>query len=415
MALNVPPLSKTSYPKHKIKVLLLEGIHPNATHIFEHEGFQVETMKGALSESELVTRIEGVHLLGIRSKTQITAPVIAAAKSLLGIGCFCIGTNQVDLRSANQAGIPVFNAPFSNTRSVAEMVIAEVICLARQIPDRSREVHQGVWKKVATHCHEVRGKTIGIVGYGHIGGQVSVLAESLGMHVISYDVAAKLSMGNTRPALSLKEVLAQSDFVTLHVPETPLTRNMMGAEEIAAMKRGAYLINASRGNVVDIPALAEALRSGHLGGAAVDVFPEEPAGNDAGFSSELQGLPNVILTPHIGGSTEEAQANIGKEVGLALTRFMNEGVTAGAVNFPRVESAAVPGAHRILNVHRNVPGVLRDINKIVSDLHANIRGQVLATDSEIGYLVMDLDQDVSVEVKGAIERLPTSIRTRILF
>jgi D-3-phosphoglycerate dehydrogenase / 2-oxoglutarate reductase len=407
--------SVTSFPKDKIKVLLLENIHANATNRFQGEGFQVEHLKGSLAEKELIEKIAGVHILGIRSKTQIPDSVLAAGKNLLSVGCFCIGTNQVDLIAANKRGVPVFNAPFSNTRSVAEMVIAEIIFLARQLADRSKEVHDGVWKKVANHCYEVRGKTLGIVGYGHIGGQVSVLAESLGMRVLAYDISSKLSIGNVRPVPGLADLLAESDFVTLHVPETPATKNLIGSAQLALMKKGSYLINASRGSVVDIPALAASLKEGHLAGAAVDVYPEEPAGNEMTFSSPLQKVPNVILTPHIGGSTEEAQANIGIEVSEALTRFMNEGATPSAVNFPRIEAPVIPGAHRILNVHRNVPGVLSGINKIVSDLHANIRSQFLSTDSEIGYLVMDLDKDVSVNVKDAIEGLSTSIRTRILF
>jgi len=411
----IPSGTPTSFPKDKIKVLLLENIHPNAIERFSGEGFQVEALKGALSEKELIEKIQGVHLLGIRSKSQIPDSVLAAGKSLLSLGCFCIGTNQVDLAAANRRGIPVFNAPFSNTRSVAEMVIAEIIFLARQLADRSREVHEGVWKKVASHCYEVRGKTLGIVGYGHIGGQVGVLAESLGMRVLAYDIAPKLSIGNTRSVPGLADLLAQSDFVTLHVPETPQTKNLIGAAQLGIMKKGSYLINASRGTVVDIPALAEALKSEHLAGAAVDVYPDEPSGNEIRFSSPLQKVPNVILTPHIGGSTEEAQANIGIEVSESLTRFMNEGATASSVNFPKIDAPVVPGSHRILNVHRNVPGVLKDINRIVSDLNANIRGQILSTDSEIGYLIMDLDHNVSSQVKDAIEHLSTSIRTRILF
>ncbi len=411
----MPATPATSYPKDKIKVLLLENIHPNAMERFSREGFQVENVKGALSERELVEKIGGVHILGIRSKTQVPDAVVAAGKNLLSIGCFCIGTNQVDLAAANRRGVPVFNAPFSNTRSVAEMVIAEIIFLARQLADRSKEVHEGVWKKVASNCFEVRGKTLGIIGYGHIGGQVGVLAESFGMRVLAYDIAPKLSIGNTRAIGGLADVLAQSDFVTLHVPETAATKNMIGAAQLGIMKKGAFLINASRGTVVDIPALAAALKSGHIGGAAVDVYPDEPSGNEVRFSSPLQGVPNVILTPHIGGSTEEAQANIGVEVSESLTRFMNEGATPSAVNFPRIDAPVVAGSHRILNVHRNVPGVLKDINRIVSDLNANIRGQVLSTDSEIGYLIMDLDQNVSGQVKDAIEGLSTSIRTRILF
>ncbi len=405
----------TSFPKDKIKVLLLENIHANATDLFQAEGFQVENVKGALSEKELIERIANVHLLGIRSKTHVPDAVIAAGKHLLSVGCFCIGTNQVEIAAANRRGVPVFNAPFSNTRSVAEMIIAEIIFLSRQLADRSKEVHEGVWKKVANHCFEVRGKTLGIVGYGHIGNQVGVLAESLGMRVIAFDIASKLAIGNTRTAGSLTELLENSDFVTLHVPETPGTKNMIGAAQIAKMRDGAYLLNASRGTVVEIDALSAALKSGKLGGAAVDVYPEEPSGNDGKFVSKLQGLPNVILTPHVGGSTEEAQANIGKEVAGSLIRFMNEGATPSAVNFPRVDVPVVAGSHRILNVHQNVPGVLKDINKIVSDLNANIRGQVLSTDNDIGYLVMDLDQNVSGSVRDAIEGLKTSIRTRILF
>ncbi|MBC7693511.1 MAG: phosphoglycerate dehydrogenase [Methylotenera sp.] len=405
----------TSYPKEKIKVLFLENIHPNADELFLQEGFQVETLKTSLSEAELIEKIREVHILGIRSKTQVTEAILKAGKKLLSVGCFCIGTNQVDLKAANRLGVPVFNAPFSNTRSVAEMVLAETIFLARQLGDRSKEVHEGVWKKVASHCHEIRGKTLGIIGYGHIGAQVGVLAEGLGLRVLFFDVAPKLSMGNVRRCNQLSELLAASDFVTLHVPETPSTKNLMSAEQLAQMKKGACLINASRGTVVDVPALASAIREGHIGGAAVDVFPSEPSGNHEKFVSELQGLPNVILTPHIGGSTEEAQAAIGVEVATSLLGFINNGTSTGAVNFPKVEAEPVPGTHRILNVHKNVPGVLRDINKIVSDLNSNIRGQMLSTDSEIGYLIMDIEQDVSAQVKEAVEKLSASIRTRILF
>lgn len=405
----------TSYPKEKIKILLLEGIHPNADELFAAEGFQVESLKNSPPEAELIEKVKSAHILGIRSKTLVPDSVLQAGKKLLSIGCFCIGTNQVELAAANRRGVPVFNAPFSNTRSVAEMVIAEMIFLARQLGDRSREVHQGVWKKVASSCHEVRGKTIGIVGYGHIGGQVGVLAESLGLRVVFYDVVPKLAIGNVKRAATLNELLEVSDFVTLHVPALSSTENLIGREQLAAMKRGSYLMNASRGSVVDIPALAAAIKSNHIAGAAVDVYPEEPSGNDQKFVSELQGLPNVILTPHVGGSTEEAQAAIGVEVATSLIRFMNQGTTSQAVNFPRIDAPLAPNSHRILNVHRNVPGVLKDINKIVSDLHANIRGQILSTDTEIGYLVMDLEHDVSTQVKEAMEKLSTNIRTRILY
>lgn len=406
---------ETSFPKSSIKILLLENIHPAAEATFAAEGFHVETVKGALSEDELAARVRDVHVLGIRSKTQITPRILEECRRLLAIGAFCIGTNQIATGHANRRGIPVFNAPFSNTRSVAELILAEIVMLSRHLGDRLREVHSGQWRKMAVGSHEVRGKTIGIVGYGHIGRQVGVIAESFGMRVVFYDIAARLPMGNNRACATLNELLGESDFVTLHVPETPQTKNMIGPAELAAMKRGACLLNASRGTVVQIDALAAALKSEHIGGAAIDVYPAEPEKNSDGFESELRGLANVILTPHIGGSTEEAQEAIGKEVSAALTKFVNTGATTGAVNFPVIELAMSAGAHRILNIHRNVPGVLRDINKIVSDLSANIRAQLLSTDVDIGYLIMDLDQNVSQAVKQAISDLPTSIKTRILF
>jgi D-3-phosphoglycerate dehydrogenase len=405
----------TSFPKDRIKVLLLENIHPSAHELFRADGVHLETLPGALGEDELARRIEDVHVLGIRSKTRVTERSLAGARRLLSVGCFCIGTNQVDLRGANRRGIPVFNAPFSNTRSVAEMIMSEIVMLARRLGDRAREMHAGQWRKVATGSFEVRGKTLGIVGYGHIGRQIGVIAEALGMRVLFFDVAAKLPMGNNRSTKTLEELLGASDFVTLHVPETPQTRGMMGQAEIAAMRAGSYLLNASRGTVIDIGALAEALKSGHLAGAAIDVFPEEPETNSDSFKSPLQGLTNVVMTPHIGGSTAEAQEAIGHEVGSALIKFVNGGVTTGAVNFPQVDGPPTPGKHRILNVHRNVPGVLRDINRIVSEKGANIAAQVLATDPDIGYLVMDLDQDVSNDVKNAVAVLETSIKTRILY
>ncbi|HLL52256.1 MAG TPA: phosphoglycerate dehydrogenase [Myxococcaceae bacterium] len=406
---------KTSFPKNQIKVLLLEGVHASALELFGREEFQVEALKTALPESELIEKIRDIHILGIRSKTQVRAPALAEARRLITLGCFCIGTNQVDLAAANRSGIPVFNAPFSNTRSVAELMIAEIIALARQLGDRSRDVHEGKWRKVATGSSEVRGRVLGIVGYGHIGSQLGVLAEALGMRVIFYDHATKLPMGNNRAVATLDECLAQADFVSLHVPETPQTRDMIGEAQLATMKKGSYLLNASRGTVVVIPALVEALRSGHLAGAAVDVYPEEPESNGDDFQTPLRGLPNVILTPHIGGSTVQAQEAIGREVATSLIKFVNSGATTGAVNFPQVEMPMTPGRHRILNVHRNVPGVLRDINRIVSDHNANIESQVLSTDPTIGYLIMDLNQEVSVEVNRAVAALPTNIKTRILF
>ena len=405
----------TSFPKQDIKVLLLENIHATAQEIFREEGFQIEVVKGALSEAELAVRLRDVHILGIRSKTHVTEAALADARRLLTVGAFCIGTNQIDLSAANAKGIPVFNAPFSNTRSVAELMIGEIIALSRKLFDRSREVHEGKWRKLAEGSYEVRGKTLGIVGYGHIGSQVGVLAESMGMRVLTYDIRATMAIGNSTPCTTLEELLESSDFVTLHVPETARTAQMIGHVELARMKPGAYLLNASRGNVVVIEALADALRNNHLAGAAVDVYPKEPESNSDDFSTPLQGLQNVILTPHLGGSTSEAQAAIGKEVAVALARFVNAGITTGAVNFPHVELAPTPGAHRILNVHRNVPGVLRDVNRIVSDLGANVRAQMLATDAHIGYLVTDLDQDVSAEVTKAIAALETNIRTRILY
>ncbi len=401
----------------KLKALLLENIHPSAHEILAAEGFELEILKTALGEQALAEKLKDVDLLGIRSKTQVREAVLAKAPRLLTVGCFCIGTNQVDLGAATKRGIPVFNAPFSNTRSVAELILAEVVALARCLGDRSREVHAGKWRKVAESSYEVRGKTLGIVGYGHIGRQLGVIAESLGMRVLFYDIVAQLPMGNNAAVASMAELLAAADFVSVHVPETPQTKNLIDAQALAAMKPGAYLLNASRGTVVVIPALAEALRAGHLAGAAIDVYPQEPESNVDDFKTELQGLPNVILTPHIGGSTSEAQAAIGREVGTALAKFIKTGATTGTVNFPVVDVPAVRGAHRILNVHRNVPGVLRDINKIVSDHDANIQGQVLATDAAIGYLIMDMEIDgqLSDEVAGAIAALQTNIRTRVLY
>jgi D-3-phosphoglycerate dehydrogenase len=409
-------MSKTAPPARPgpQRVLLLENIHPGAREMFAAEGFEVESLPHALPEKELRARIEGAHILGIRSKTQVREAALEAGDSLLAVGCFCIGTNQVSLESAKGRGLPVFNAPFSNTRSVAEMIIAEVIFLARQLGDRSRELHAGRWRKASVGCHEVRGKTLGVVGYGHIGSQVGVLAEAMGLRVLFFDIQTKLPMGNNRACDTLDELLDQADFVTCHVPETPQTHKLIGRVELAKMRQGAYLLNASRGTVVDIPALAEALRGGHLAGAAVDVYPEEPEGNSDGFESELRGLSNVLLTPHIGGSTAEAQAAIGREVATSLIRFAKTGGTIGAVNFPHVELAPCPRTHRVLNVHRNVPGVLRDVNRIVSERNGNIHAQVLATDAAIGYLVMDIDQDVSRAVGEGIAALATSLRTRVL-
>jgi len=408
-------MKEFSFPKSEIKILLLENIHPIAKEILTKEGFYVETSKQAYSEEELVAKANDVHILGIRSKTQITPKYLNSAKRLLSVGAFCIGVNQIDLEAAKVLGTAVFNAPFSNTRSVAELVLAEIVMLSRKACEKSMFLHSGKWDKSATGCYEVRGKTLGIIGYGHIGSQVSVLAESFGMKVIYYDIVTKMPIGNSHQVGELHELLGLSDFVTLHVPETLQTKNMMAAQELKAMKAGAFLINASRGTVVDIAALAGAISTKHLAGAAVDVFPEEPESNDQVFKSELQKLPNVILTPHIGGSTEEAQQNIGVEVASALLKFINNGSTTSSVNFPQVDLPGQKQGHRILNIHRNVPGVLKQINGIISDLGANISGQYLATDPEIGYLIVDLDKDLSDKVREQMAALPTSIRTRILY
>jgi len=397
------------------KILLLENIHASADEILLADGFEVERVPGALGAEELRARVAAMDVLGIRSKTRVTEAVLDAAPRLLAVGCFCIGTDQVALRAANARGVPVWNAPFSNTRSVAELVIAEIVMLSRQLGDRVSEMHAGRWRKVAAGSYEVRGKTLGIVGYGHIGSQVGVLAEALGLRVLTYDIAARLPLGNARPCASLDDLLGTSDFVTLHVPETPLTIGMIGAAQLARMRKGAYLLNASRGRVVDLAALAASLRAGHLAGAAVDVYPSEPESNSDGFACELRGVPNVILTPHIGGSTVEAQESIGREVAASLAKFVTTGITIGAVNFPQVDLPPIAGKHRLLNVHRNVPGVLRDINRIASDLEANVSSQVLATDPDIGYLVMDLDQDVAHPLADRVATLPTNIRTRVLY
>jgi len=398
----------------RVKVLLVENVHPTAHEIFQAAGFDIQTISHAPREDELKARLPGIHVLGLRSKTQVPLGALTAGQDLLALGCFCIGTNQVDLDGAHARGIPVFNAPFSNTRSVAELILSEVVALARQLGDRSREVHEGKWRKVSAGCYEIRGKTLGIVGYGHIGTQVGVLAEAFGMRTIYFDIATRLPIGNIRSVGSLAELLGASDFVTLHVPLTPQTEGMIGATELGQMKPGGFLLNASRGPVVQIAPLADAIKRKHVGGAAIDVYPHEPESNVDDFASELRGLPNVILTPHIGGSTEEAQAAIGREVSTSLSKFMKAGTTTGAVNFPQVELTQTRGTHRILNAHRNVPGVLRDINRIVSDHSANIRAQVLSTDAKVGYLIMDVDDNVSPDIPVEIAALGTNIRTRVL-
>ncbi|WP_367898958.1 phosphoglycerate dehydrogenase [Leptospira sp. WS58.C1] len=405
-----------SYPKEKINVLLLENVHQDAFQLFQKDGFNVRLLPQALGEDELSKEIENIHVLGIRSKTNLTAPVLAKAKRLLTVGCFCIGTNQVDLAEAEKKGIPVFNAPYSNTRSVAELVIAEIVMLARRVPDHIRNTHAGIWNKISKNCFEVRGKTLGIVGYGHIGSQVSVLAEAMGLKVVYYDTQTVLPLGNATPLNSYEELLSVSDFVTFHVPELPETMNLYAAKEIKATKKGAYIINLSRGKVVDLEALAEAIQSGHIAGAGVDVFPQEPESNSDPFITPLQNLQNVILTPHIGGSTEEAQRNIGTEVASKLLKFVNNGSTTFAVNFPNLELNPIPqGMYRILNVHKNQPGFLKDINSMVSEIGANISSQHLGTSAEIGYLSMVINMSVGDELKERIEKHPGSLKTRILY
>jgi D-3-phosphoglycerate dehydrogenase / 2-oxoglutarate reductase len=397
-----------------MKVLLVENVHTTAVENFKSVGFSVDLKKDAPSEDDLIKMLPNYQVLGIRSKTQLTAKVIKACSHLHAIGAFCIGTNQIDLNTSNRQGLPVFNAPYSNTRSVAELVIAEIISLSRQLGDVNMAAHQKIWLKSAKGSFEVRGKTLGIIGYGHIGTQVSILAEALGLRVVYYDIIKKLPLGNAKAVDSLEQLLGESDFVTLHVPETTLTQDMVGPSQLKAMKRGSYLINASRGSVVDIPALASALKEGQLGGAALDVFPLEPSGNSEPFLTVLQGLKNVILTPHIGGSTEEAQEEIGREVSHSLIQFLTEGSSHGAVNFPNLDVPPRSDACRLINVHRNVPGVLGDINGIVSKAKGNIRTQYLSTDQNIGFLVMDIENVVPAELKQQVSGLSTSIKTRVI-
>ena len=407
---------KTSIDKNKIKFLLLEGIHPSAVDVLTAAGYtQIESLPGALADDELKRKIADAHFVGIRSRTQLTADVFAQASKLAAVGCFCIGTNQVDLQAARERGIAVFNAPFSNTRSVAELVLAEAILLLRGVPEKSAVAHRGGWLKSADNSFEIRGKTLGIVGYGYNGTQLSVLAEGLGMRVVFFDVVTKLPLGNAQQIGKLNDLLTQSDVVTLHVPETQATQWMIGASEIAAMKRGSVLINASRGKVVEIEALAEALRQKKLLGAAIDVFPVEPRSNKDTFESPLRGLNNVILTPHVGGSTMEAQANIGVEVAEKLVKYSDNGTSTSSVNFPAVALPAHPGKHRLLHVHRTVPGVLSDINRVFSDNHINIASQYLQTNEAIGYVVIDIDAAHSDMALAKLADVPGTIRSRVLF
>ncbi|MEM0983370.1 MAG: phosphoglycerate dehydrogenase [Planctomycetota bacterium] len=411
---------QTSFPKGKIEAVLLEGVHQNAVDAFEGDGLRVHHQKGAAEDAQLADLLRSAHMVGIRSKTQVRGAPLESAERLLAIGCFCIGTNQVDLDAAAARGIPVFNAPFSNTRSVAELTIAEVVMLQRRVFERSSQMHAGRWVKSASGSREVRSKTLGIVGYGHIGSQVSVLAESMGLRVIAFDTAAKLPMGNARLVGSLAELLAESDIVSLHVPATDSTRGMIGAAQIAAMKPGACLINNARGSVVDLDALSAALREGKLSGAAIDVFPREPSGRDTDFETALAGIGNVILTPHVAGSTEEAQAAIAEEVSGKLLKFLNTGATGGAVNVPEVdlpEQGTIGGerVHRILHFHRNVPGVLSQINNAVSEIGANVSSQTLRTAGEIGYAVLDVNAGDAEDVRRRMDGIGETIRTRVLW
>lgn len=410
-------MAKHSLPKDKIKVLLLEGIHDTAIQEFSDHGYAtIDLLPHALGEAELIERIQGVHLLGIRSTTKVSEKVLDAANRLMAIGCFCIGTNQVKLDAARRAGIPVFNAPYSNTRSVAELVIAEMVMLLRRIPEKTQAAHAGIWQKNTQHSFELRGKTLGIVGYGHIGSQLSVMAEAMGMHVRYYDIERRLAIGNARSAATLEGLLNISDVVSLHVPATPQTKNMIAERELRAMKRGSYLINASRGNVVDIDALVANLKDGHLLGAAIDVFPKEPASNQDLFESPLRGLPNVILTPHIGGSTLEAQANIGIEVAEKLIKYSDNGSTVGAVNFVEAALPVKAGETRFLHIHANVPGVMRRINEVFSNRSLNISAQYLQTDSEVGYVVVDVVGDLEVgEIIADLQAIEGTIKARFLY
>jgi D-3-phosphoglycerate dehydrogenase len=398
----------------KVRVLLLENIHTDAVARLESEGFLVETLGRALDEDELIERIDGVHLLGIRSKTRVTARVLSAARDLAAIGAFCIGTDQIDLAAAAGSGIAVFNAPFSNTRSVVELALAEIIAMTRRLTEKNAGMHNGVWDKAADGSHEVRGRTLGIVGYGNIGTQLSVLAENLGMHVYFFDTADKLALGNAKRCGTLEELLEMADVITLHVDGRPGNSGFFGTEQFALMRRGSLFLNLSRGFVIDHAALRDHLVAGHLAGAAVDVFPEEPKGRGDEFKSDLRGLPNVILTPHIGGSTEEAQADIGAFVANKLASFVTEGNTTLSVNLPSVALPARPEIHRIAHVHLNTPGVLAQVNSILASHNVNIEGQLLATRGEYGYLLTDIGADYSEDVLTQLREMPQTIRLRAL-
>ena len=404
-----------SYPKNRIKILLLEGVHPKAAEQLKAEGYSVEYQSGAMDEAELIEKIKGVSILGIRSKTQVTEKVIAATDRLMAIGAFCIGTNQIDLEAASTKGIAVFNAPFSNTRSVVELAIGEIIMLMRQIPDKSVQMHSGQWDKSAKGSQEVRGKKLGIIGYGNIGAQLSVVAEALGMQILYYDLVEKLALGNATKCNSLEDLLQQADIISLHVDGRQENTNMIGEREFGLMKDGVVFVNLSRGHVVDIPALKEAVNSGKIGGAALDVFPEEPKTNHEEFQSELKGLKNTLLTPHIGGSTQEAQENIGEYVPARIVEYINTGSTTGSVNFPNLQLPRLHNAHRLIHIHLNTPGILAKINNCLASHQINITGQYLKTSETIGYVITDIDKVYSNEVVKDLKNIENTIKFRVLY
>ncbi|MDQ7013113.1 MAG: phosphoglycerate dehydrogenase [Planctomycetota bacterium] len=412
---------RTSFPKGKIKAVLFEGVHDAGAELLESEGFGVERVAGSPPADELVALLADAHLVGVRSKTQLRGAQLAGAGRLLAVGCFCIGTDQVDLEVARQSGVPVFNSPFGNTRSVAELTIAEIVMLSRRVFEKSAMMHAGVWDKSALGAREVRGRTLGIIGYGHIGSQVSVLAEALGMRVVFHDVAPKLPLGNATQSESLDALLAQADVVTVHVPASASTAELLGEAEFAKLRRGAIVINNARGNVVDLAAARAAIESGHLSGGAFDVFPQEPRSRGEAFESELRGLANVILTPHIGGSTLEAQEAIARDVAGKLVKFVNVGSTTGAVNVPQVElpvqasAGEIERPHRVLHFHKNVPGVLSKINSALASEGVNVRSQSLQTDSEVGYVVLDVDPSASEAALAGLRSIEETIRTRVLW
>ncbi len=408
-------MENISLAKHKIKILLLEGLHPSSVSTLTDQGYEnIECLKTSLPEDELIEKIKDAHFIGIRSRTQLTKNVLEKANKLIAIGCFCIGTNQVDLKAAQALGIAVFNAPFSNTRSVAELVLGEILLLIRGIPAKSAQAHRGVWEKSALGSFEARGKTLGIIGYGHIGTQLGIMAENIGMKVQFYDIENKLTLGNATQVSSLNKLLKTSDVISLHVPETKSTHNLMGASQLALMKKGAILINASRGTVVDLDALTEALKSKHLSGAAIDVFPVEPKSNDEEFVSPLRGLDNVILTPHVGGSTQEAQENIGIEVAGKLAKYSDNGSTLSAVNFPEVSLPEHTGRSRVLHIHKNQPGVLTKINEAFAKHNINIAAQYLQTADDIGYVVIDIDAADSEVALDEVRLIEGTIKARLL-